>query len=144
MTTEGRENDRLLLSRIIIYGLSLSFSVLFASLEALRPTRAGFTFQVTWKAFATLLVAGAIMVPCFRTIVHSEKKKPRRIALAIVVGSGVFSFFYPLRFVPREKMADIFTGLGLAIAALSAVGGCLLMLQRWFKTSDTKNESVRR
>jgi lysylphosphatidylglycerol synthetase-like protein (DUF2156 family) len=140
MTTESTANDRSLNS-IIVYGLSLSFSVLLASLEALRSTRTGFNFEITWRTFLALVIAGAVFVPCFRTIVYSRIKSSRRIAITIVIIAGISSFFYPLRFVPREKMGAIFTGLGLAVLALSGVAGGLLMVRRWFEGNDARNES---
>ena len=135
-----KDTDRLL-DRIIVYGLSLGFSVVLATLEMLRVEHSGFAFEVTWRTFAVLLVAGLVLVPCFQVIVHSERKGLRRAALVAVSVIGVGSFFYPLRFVPREKMGDIFTGLGLAVVALAAVGGCLLWVRRLFE-GDTKTKDT--
>src|SRR6267378_4068084 len=135
---EESKNDRLL-NRIIVYGLSLSFSVLLASLEALRATNSGFTFEVTWRTLVALVLAAAVVAPCFQIIVYSPNKRARRAALIVVVLIGIGSFFYPLRFVPREKMGAIFTGLGLAVVALSTVGGFLLLVRRFFEEGSDKS-----
>jgi hypothetical protein len=135
---EESKNDRLL-NRIIAYGLSLSFSVLLASLEALRATNSGFTFEVTWRTLVALVLAAAVVAPCFQIIVYSQNKGARRAALIVVVLIGIGSFFYPLRFVPREKMGAIFTGLGLAVVALSSVGGFLLLVRRFFEGGSDKS-----
>jgi hypothetical protein len=137
-----KDTDRLL-DRIIVYGLSLSFSVVVATLETLRVEHSGFAFEVTWRTFAVLLVAGLVLVPCFQVIIHSERKGLRRATLATVSVIGVGSFFYPLRFVPREKMGDIFTGLGLAVIALAAAGGCLLWVRRLFEKDTPPEEPAR-
>ncbi len=131
MPTE-QENEQLL-KRIIVGGLSLSFSVLIASLEALRSTSSGFAFAVTWRTFIALLLGAAVVIPCFQVIVYSTRKYLRRLALVVVAMIGVTSFFYPLRFVPREKMGAIFGGLTLAAIALSIVGGFLLLARRFFE-----------
>ena len=135
-----QDTDRLM-GRIMVYGLSLGFSAVVATLETLRVQPSGFAFEVTWRTFVALLVAGLVLVPCFRVIVHSPRKVPRRFAMVTVSIIGVGAFFYPLRFVPHEKMGDIFTGLGLAALALAAVGGCLLWVRRFFERDEKTKET---
>src|SRR4051794_36447735 len=115
-----RETDRTL-NWIIILGLAISFSSIIATLEALRGTPTGLKFSITWRTFFALFIGAAVTIPCFRLIVLSERKSLRRVALCLVVLIGISGFFYPLRFVPREKMRDIFIGLGFAAIALSGV-----------------------
>jgi hypothetical protein len=74
-----------------------------------------------------------VTIPCFQILIYSERRGLRRAAFAIVVLIGVGGFFYPLRFVPSEKMSQIFGGLGLAVIALSVVAGLLLMARRFFE-----------
>ena len=124
--------------RIIIYSLSLAFSVLIASLETVRPTGGnfGFYFEVSWKTALTFLAGAAITVPCFRTIFLSPHKVRRNIALAVVVVIGLVSFLYPLRFVPSDKFGAIFTGLGIAVTVLSLIGAVLFTINRFLNADQ--------
>ena len=124
----------------MVCGLTLGFSAVVATLETLRLQPSGFAFEVTWRTFVALLVAGLVVLPCFRVIFHSQHKAPRRVALATVILIGVGAFFYPLRFVPREKLGDILAGLGFAAIALAATGGCLLWVRHFFE-ADEKSQS---
>lgn len=58
------------------------------------------------------------------------------VALAVV---GIGAFLYPLRFVPKERLPDIRTGLITAFFALSGVVGLLWGVKR-FMDSDEKQE----
>ncbi len=133
------KNDRLL-NGIIIYGFSMAFGMLMASLEALRPTRSGFAIEMSWWTLFTLLVCAAGMLPWFHIIVYSERKYLRRVALTVVTLLGIGAFFYPLRVVPQEKMRPIFIGLSVAVAALSIMGGLLLLLHRFFESEEKRIE----
>ena len=134
MSTE-RPDDRLL-NQIIVYGFSLAFGLVVASLEALRPNAAGFTLRFSWWTLLALLLAAAIMVPCFKTIIYSERKRSRRGALALVIILGLAAFFYPMRMVPSEKYGAVFVGLGVALAALSVLAALLLILHRFFESES--------
>jgi hypothetical protein len=126
------DNSRVL-NRIIVSGLSIAFSALIASLETLRPASSGFAFEFSWKTLASFVVGLAVVVPCFRAIVYSQSRRRRFSALVVVGLIGVGSFFYPLRFVPREKYSAIFGGLALAAMALFIVGALLLMARKFFE-----------
>src|SRR5436309_1737763 len=123
---DQRDTDRLL-NGIIVYGLTISFVALVASSETLRFRHNGFGFEITWRTAVACLVAATIFVPCFHALVHSRDKLRRRLAYLLVIGAGLGSFFYPMRFVPHEKMRDVFTGLAVAAIALGMVAAFLLM-----------------
>jgi len=132
------QNDRQL-NAIIVYGFSLSFGLVIASLQALRPTPTGFAIELSgWTAIAFLLGA-AVMVPCFHTIIHSPSKYRRRVALTVVVLVGLGAFFYPMRVVPHEKYRPIFIGLAAAAGALSVLAGLLLILHKFFEHDEHQN-----
>lgn len=116
--------------RIIVYCLSLAFSVLVASLETLRSTDTGFTFVISWRTLLALVVGGVIFVPCFKTSFLSPSKRRRTVAIALAVVTGFVSFLYPLRFVPAHKLGAIFTGLTIAACVLSTIGGILFVIKR--------------
>ena len=138
MTAETNNSRRL--SRIIVLAFSLAFGVVFASLEALRPSPGGFSVDLSWWTLFTLLASAILMHPCFQIIASSQRSRRRRAALVFVTLLGVAAFFYPLRFVPREKMAAVFTGLAGAVVALSCVAGALLMLRRFFEREEKHNQ----
>lgn len=127
--------------RIIIYCLSLAFSVLIASLETVRSARDGFAFEVSWRTAVAFLLGAALTVPCFRTIFLSPNKARRNAALTVVVVIGVASFLYPLRFVPSEKFGAIFTGLTIAACTLSVIGVILLTINRFLNADQRAMEN---
>ncbi len=127
--------------RIIVFCLSLAFSVMFASLEMLRPTAFGFTFLPSWRTLLTFVIGAAICVPCFKMIFHSPSKKRRVAGLVLVVFTGMVSFLYPLRFLPTQRFGEIFTGLGIAFCFLSIIGGSLFVIGRFLNADERKAES---
>ncbi|MDB6058826.1 MAG: hypothetical protein JWO95_2670 [Verrucomicrobiales bacterium] len=124
------------LSRIMVICLTLGFTVLIASMEALRVTQSGFAFAVTWRTAAALAIGAMIVGPCFYILVYSGPRLGRKIATFVIIAIGVTGFFYPLRFVPREKMSSIFGGLALAIGALSMVAAFVYLLHRFLSNKE--------
>jgi hypothetical protein len=137
MTSEA-ENERLL-SRIMIYGFSLSFGLVVASLQALRPTPSGFAIEVSWLSVLAFLIGAVVTLPCFQIIVRSERRNLRRAALCIVVLLGLGAFFYPMRVVPHEKFRPVFIGLAVAVCALSILGTLLICLYRFFESDEKRS-----
>ncbi len=136
---DERNTDKLL-NGIIVYGLTLSFVALVASSETLRFRQGGFGFEISWRTALACIVAAIIFVPCFHTLIHSRDKVRRRLAYVVVIAAGVGSFFYPMRFVPHEKMSDVLTGLGFAVVALGMVAA-LLLLVRKFIEGDSRSKN---
>lgn|SRR5688572_27455736 len=134
-------NDDRPVFRIIVYCLSLAFSVLIASLETIRPATSAFTFEFSWRTLLTFLIGAAIVVPCFRTIFLSPHIRRRIVALAMVVMIGLSAFLYPLRFVPAHKYAAIFTGLAIAVATVTLVGGILFTINRFLNADELATQS---
>lgn len=132
------QNDRLL-NYIIVYGFSAAFGLVIASLQALQPTPTGFTIELSWWTLLTMVAGAAIMLPFFRIIVHSRRKYLRRCALTVVVLVGLIAFFYPMRVVPPDKMRPVFTGLAVAVVALSIMAGLLFSLHRFFEREEKQH-----
>ena len=126
--------------RIIVYCLSLAFSVLIASLETLRPTTSGFSFHLSWRTLLTFFIAVAVFVPCFETIFLSPNKRGRVAGMALVVVVGLVSFLFPLRFVPTEEFGALFTGLSIAVCFLSTIGGILFVISRFLNADERQTE----
>jgi hypothetical protein len=124
------------LSRIMVICLTLAFSVLIASMEALRVTDSGFAFSVTWRTALALVLGALVVGPCFHTVVYAGTKLTRKIAVIIIVCIGVTGFFYPLRFVPQQQMRSIFGGLALAIIALGMVATFIYLLHRFLSSDE--------
>jgi len=125
---------------IIVYCLSLAFSVLIASLETLRPTTSGFTFHPSWRTLLTFFIGVAIFIPCFKTIFLSPHKRGRVAGMALVVVVGLVSFLFPLRFVPTEEFGALFTGLSIAVCFLSTIGGILFVISRFLNAEERQTE----
>jgi hypothetical protein len=124
------------LSRIMVICLSMAFTVLIGSMEALRVTAAGFAFSVTWRTAVVMAVGAIVVTSCFYTLVYNGTKATRRTATAIIVSIGVAGFFYPLRFVPHEQMRAIFGGLILAVCALGLVATFIYLLHRFLSSEE--------
>jgi hypothetical protein len=131
--------DERLLNRIIVYGFSAAFGLVVASLQALRPTPTGFAIEFSWWTLVAFLAGTVLMLPCFSIIVYSERKGLRRGALVVVTLVGLGAFFYPTRVVPHEKMRAIFTGLAVAVIALTVMGSLLLLLHRFFEREEKRH-----
>lgn len=132
----GPAQNARLLNHIIVYGFSLAFGLVVASSEALQPTATGFAIALTWWTLLAFVVGTVVMLPCFHVIIYSERKYPRRLALVGIVLLGLGAFFYPMRVVPSEKWRAVFTGLGVAILALSILASMLVLLYRFFEHED--------
>jgi hypothetical protein len=124
------------LSRIIVICLSLAFTVLIGTMEALRVSDNGFTFEITWRTALALALGAAVVIPCFYTLVYSGTKATRTIAKIIIIATGITGFFYPLRFVPHRQMRAIFGGLALAIFAIGLVATFLYLLHRFLSKEE--------
>ena len=129
--------------RIIIYCLSLAFSVLLASSETVRPSPAGFgfTFEITWRTATMFLIGAGVTIPCFKTLFLSRSNLRRHMALALVILIGLGSFLHPLRFVPSEKFGQIFIGLTIAACVLSGIGAILFLINRFLNEDQRAIEA---
>jgi hypothetical protein len=132
---------------VVTYSSALAFGTMIASLEALRMGAAGITFQLTYRTFIAFVLGGAIVVPFWRLIFHGSSLSRRKLTLlwiavvAVLVLLGIGAFLYPLRYVPREKLQEITTGLVTAVCALSGVAFLLWGVKR-FVDSDQKQEDL--
>jgi hypothetical protein len=125
------------LYKIVLGSTALGLGCMAATLEALRPSAAGFGFSVsawTFVAFAIGLGAGLLYWK-----LEAGSRLVGRVANAVLLLGGVAGFLYPLRFVPEDKMTDIGIGLGLAVCALSLGGFMLWRLKSFF---DKDNDAV--
>ena len=125
--------------RIIVYGLSLSFSVLIASMQTVRATATGFTFDFNRGTLLAFVIGAALVVPCFQAIFYSKRVGLRRVALVVVIAIGLAGFIYPLRFVQGEARPAIFIGLTVAVCALSIVGVLMLLVSRFLARDEKQH-----
>jgi hypothetical protein len=128
--------------RIIVYSLSLAFSVLVASLETVRHGASGLSFELSWRTIVVFALSALFFVPCFKVIFQSSNRKARVVALASVCAVGVAAFLYPLRYVPVEKHGEIFIGLAIATVLLSGIGIALLVINRFLNSDAEKVETL--
>lgn len=124
--------------QIIVYCLSFAFAVLVASLETLRSAGSGLTFAISWNTCGVFIIGALIFVPCFKIIFLSPSKARRVVALGLIVVIGLLSFLYPLRFVRVEQFGAIFTGLTIAVCALSTIGGILFVINRFLNADQRR------
>jgi hypothetical protein len=120
---------------------ALALGCMAAALEMLRRNAAGFTFQVsvwTFVAFAVGLAAGL-----FYWKLAARSLPAVRLGTAFLVLAGIGGFLYPLRFVPKDKMADIAIGLGAAVCAISMGTFLLWRMKRFFDKDNAAVETKR-
>lgn len=127
--------------RIIVYCLSLAFSVLVASLESVQLTNYGFGFHFGWRTVLAFALAAAVVIPCFKVAFLSPSKARRIAAFSVVAAIGIGSFLYPLRFVSGEKLAHVLTGLVIAASVLSVVGTFLFIANRLLNADQRATEA---
>lgn len=127
----------------MVWGSALAFGFLGAVLQALRPRPAGFTFQVSVMTFVAFAMGVAIGVVFWRIILNrvggARQKSVRFLVELLVFLLGTAAFLYPLRFVPADKLPEMFTGLITAACALGLLAGLLILVGRFFESDDRKN-----
>jgi hypothetical protein len=128
------------LLRVIIWGTALAGGAMVASLQALQAGPNGFYFEISW-ATALAFAAGAAAVLAGWRILLQDAPTPRgRLLRAgvkwVLLLSAAAAFLYPLRFVPRAKLPEIATGLGLAALVLSIVGWLLWTIRRFLEKDE--------
>jgi len=125
------------IQRIIKVGTAIGFGCMIASLEALRSSSSGFSFQITARTFVVFLLGAAAMFPFWKIVfglVSGNRQRSRHVwgaLLLLLVGIG--AFLYPSRFVPTEKLRDMYIGLGLAVCALSLVAWLIITTGRFLE-----------
>lgn len=144
MKNPNTTNNARDLRRIIVLGTSIGFGCVVGSLEALRPSHAGFTFQITGWSFVAFAIGAIIVFPFWRVIFSpsqsAQQSASRRWAVIFLAVLGLASFLYPLRFIPNEKISSLLIGLGVAICALTGVAGLLWMMKRFLDRDARQNE----
>jgi len=130
--------------RIMISGTAVAFGFLAASLQALRPNPAGFTFQVSLLTFLAFAVGVGIVFVFWKIILNrsggARQKSLRFWAELLLLFLGMGAFLYPLRFVPAEKLPEMLTGLITAACALSLMACLLVMMGRFLESDDRENQ----
>jgi hypothetical protein len=124
-------------------GTAIGLGFLAASVEALRPTRTGFTFEISFRTFVAFALGAALGWGYWRVAANVSTRRGGRLTpgvkLSLFLLVGAAAFLYPLRFVPREKFWDILIGLVLAAGAISSI---VYMLFRLKRSLDRENEEV--
>jgi hypothetical protein len=143
-TNRADSNDERLFFRIVSYSTGLAFGGMLAALESLYNDGSGFSFHVsvgTLGAFAMGFVAGLVY---WRIVLLASRERASlllRTASFLLLLGGVTAFLYPLRFVPVEKLSEIFKGLATATVALSLVAFMLWRLKTFFDQDAAKAEA---
>lgn len=131
--------------RVATVSICLSFGVMIASLQALQPSTAGFSFKITggtWVAF----VLGAVLSYGYWRLASQPATTPgrrlfRRICTWLLMLSGVGALLYPLRFLPAERLPDVAIGFTCAVVVLSFVGYLMWRLKKFFDQDEEQSNS---
>jgi hypothetical protein len=134
-TNRAASNDRWLF-KIVSYSTASALGAVVASDQALIKDASGFSFHLsmgTPAAFAVGVLAGLI----YWKIVFAGSTGGRvlllRISSFLLLLGGVGAFLYPLRFLPTEKLPEVFVGLSTAAVALSLVAFVLWRFKKFFE-----------
>lgn len=136
------------LYKILTYSTAVAFGTMIASIEAIRMSPTGFTFEISFWTVIAFLLGGAVAFPFWKFIFNATNLSPKQLKwvwsgfLAIMIVLGVGSFLYPLRYVPREKLHDIAVGLAGALLVLSLIGFVVWRIKH-FLDWDEKQEEMR-
>lgn len=129
---------------VIIVGTAIGFAFMAASLEALRSSPSGFSFQISARTFLAFILGGVAVFPFWKIVfnlVSGNRQRKRHVVAALfLLLIGIAAFLYPTRFVPKEKLKDLYTGLSIAVCALSGVASLLIMAGRFFQADERREE----
>lgn len=127
------------IQRIIKVGTAIGFGCMVASLESLRSDSTGFSFQITARTFLAFILGFAVMFPFWKIVfnlVSGNRQRSRHVwgaLLLLLIGAA--AFLYPSRFVPAEKLHDMYIGLALAVCAISLVAWLIFTTGRFLEHS---------
>lgn len=131
--------------RILIIATAVALAVMIASVGSIRTSGAG--LQFVWHWFVLLWsLSGALCAWPFWRLVWAAQDQPssrNKFRLAafclFMLGLGLASFLYPLRFTAPAYRDDLIEGLALAVLVLSAGAGMLYFLGRAFSRADSNS-----
>jgi hypothetical protein len=132
------------LIRLASFATAVGFGFGAASIQALRKTSGGLSFEFSAMTGVAFVIGAAIAIGFWRllaTSLNSDKPntKALRAAVAGLIVMAVAGFLYPLRFVAEEKYADLWIGLGLAVMVLALVGTVFWHLVRLLNKDAERN-----
>ena len=146
--------------RWAMFGSSVLFGCMTATLSALKSTGSGLGFEWSWRIipafFAGIVIAWLYWRLTRRLILNAEKSGAtndphERLAsrefkvFSWLLGLGaVAAFLYPLRFVPRDKLGEIVQGLLLAFAVLGLVGAVIWRIKKFLDRDTARQEQQER
>ncbi|WP_150107596.1 hypothetical protein [Pedosphaera parvula] len=130
------------LQSIVIWGSALGGAVLAATLQAYRLPS---SFEFSGYTMAASAVGGVVFWAYWKLFFVKRQfrgfKLLQFLFTVVLIGAGLAGVLYPLRFVSREQLPQLFIGLSTAVFALSGVGlllrGCKLMFEE-----DERNNAV--
>jgi hypothetical protein len=130
--------------RIMVGGTAIGFGFMVASLEALRSSSSGFSFQITWRTCVAFVLGATALVPFWKIVfglVSGDRTRSRHVWAALLfLLIGVAAFLYPTRYVPSEKLPELYTGFFLAVCTLSLLAGILIVIGRFLEADDKNNQ----
>lgn len=127
----------------MVWGSALAFGFLAAVLQALRPRPAGIGLQFSALTIVAFVLGMAIGVVFWKIILNrtggARQRSVRFLVEILLFLLGTAAFLYPLRFVPADKLPEMFTGLITAACALGLLAGLLILVGRYLESDDRKN-----
>jgi hypothetical protein len=134
-TNRATSNDQRFF-KIASYSTALAFGAALASDQALIKDASGFSFNLTMGTPAAFVVGFAVGLIYWRIVLAGStggRTVLLRISSFLLLLGGVAAFLYPLRFLPAEKLPEVFVGLFTAAVALSLVAFVLWRFKKFFE-----------
>ncbi|MDB6022815.1 MAG: hypothetical protein JWQ04_2672 [Pedosphaera sp.] len=130
------------IQRIMKLGTAIGFGCMAASLAALHSSPTGISFQITGRTLFAFVLGAAAVFPFWKivfNVVSGNRQRSRHVwAASLLLLIGIGAFLYPSRFVPAEKLRDMYTGLVIAACALSLLAAMLILFGKFFETDGEK------
>ncbi len=118
---------------------ALCFGAIVATIQSLEKDQSGFAFHVTFATAVAFVLGTLAGLACWWIVPINNFT--RRLSTPVLLLIAAASFFYPLRFLPRDKFWDLLQGLSLAAFALSLGAILLLKLKKFFDADQAAAEA---
>lgn len=122
--------------RLARLGSAVAFGVLGSSMAALEKTSSGLVLKFNLWVIPACLAGAALAWGYWGVAIEQwrqnqpGKNRVFRLYTLVLMLAAAFCFLYPIRFVAESQLAEIFTGLAMALFALSMIAVLVISLFR--------------
>jgi hypothetical protein len=143
---EGAKDERMF-HGIASGSTALALGTAFGALACLEWKTDG-SLDFRWHAMALVWIAVGIAAALlfwstiWRADAGSARSKGRAVwSYVVLIAATLANMVYSLRTLPKDKLSDVYVGLGAAVVALGITGFMIRRAFHWFLDSDAGNKS---